>query len=135
LFIFLLIRISIGLSVFGFISNEYKPIAIQSRSSIHNIWSAIQWGITKVIFDYSILPNKNSFKNLNFCLNLKQRIFDSFRDKNIFDEKKRKIFVKNDFFSDEKKEFFLSFLKLFKKSFIFDLLTCGHLLKPFTTVK
>jgi hypothetical protein len=32
-FLFSLLRISIGLSVFGFVANEYKQIAIQSLST------------------------------------------------------------------------------------------------------
>jgi hypothetical protein len=48
-FIFGLLRISIGLSVFGFIANEYQQRAIWLLSTIHNIWSAIWWAITKVI--------------------------------------------------------------------------------------
>ncbi len=41
LFIFGLLRISIGLSVFGFVANEYQQRAIRLLSTIHNIWSAI----------------------------------------------------------------------------------------------
>jgi len=52
-----LIQISIGLAVFGFVGNEYKQRAIQLHSTIHNIWSAIQWAITNVILNYSPLPN------------------------------------------------------------------------------
>jgi hypothetical protein len=48
--------ISIGLLVFGFVANEYKWIAIQLLLTIHNIWSAIQLMIIKVILDYSPLP-------------------------------------------------------------------------------
>jgi hypothetical protein len=39
---------SIGLSVFGFIANEYKQIANQSLSAIPNTWSNIRWTIPKV---------------------------------------------------------------------------------------
>jgi hypothetical protein len=35
-------RIFIGLSVFGFVANEYKQIAIWLHSTIHNICSAIK---------------------------------------------------------------------------------------------
>ncbi len=45
----------IGLSVFGFIANEYKQRAIQSHLTICNIWSAFRWAITKVILNYSPL--------------------------------------------------------------------------------
>ncbi len=54
--IFSLLRISIGLSVFGFIVNEYKRITIRSLSTIRNIRSGIRWAITKVILNYSPLP-------------------------------------------------------------------------------
>ncbi len=37
-----LIQISIGLSVFGFIANEYKQIAIQLHLTIRNIQSVIR---------------------------------------------------------------------------------------------
>ncbi len=47
-FIFGLIWISIGLSVFRFIAYEYKWRAI---------WSAIRWAIMKVILNYLPLPN------------------------------------------------------------------------------
>jgi hypothetical protein len=36
-----LIRISIGLSVFGFIANSYNQKAIMLHLTIHNIWSPI----------------------------------------------------------------------------------------------
>jgi hypothetical protein len=49
--------ISIGLSVFRFVANEYQWIAIQLLSTIHNIRSAIRWAVTKVILNYSCLPN------------------------------------------------------------------------------
>ncbi len=52
LFIFGLIQISISLSVFGFIANENKRIAIKLHLTISNIWSAIWWAITKVILNY-----------------------------------------------------------------------------------
>ncbi len=45
------------LSIFGFFANEYKQIAIQIHSTIHNIWSAIWWAIMKVILNYSLLPS------------------------------------------------------------------------------
>jgi hypothetical protein len=54
--IFGLLWLSIGLSVFGFIANEYKQITIHSLSTIHNIWSGIRWVITKVILNYLPLP-------------------------------------------------------------------------------
>jgi ABC-type sugar transport system permease subunit len=65
-FIFSLLRISIGLSVFGFIANKYKRIAIQLLSTIRNIQSAIQWAIMKVILNYSLLPTSNPF--MHSCL-------------------------------------------------------------------
>ncbi len=52
-FIFGLIWISIGLSVFRFIANKYKQRAIWLHLTIHNIWSPIWWVITKVILNYS----------------------------------------------------------------------------------
>ncbi len=55
-FIFGLLQISIGLSVFRFTANEYKLIAIQLFSTICNIQSAIWWAITKVILNYLPLP-------------------------------------------------------------------------------
>ena len=58
-FIFGLIQISIGLSVFGFVANDYKQIAIRLHLTIRNIRSAIGWAITKIILNYSCLPNKN----------------------------------------------------------------------------
>ncbi len=51
-----LIQISIGLSVFGFVANEYKRITIRSLSTIRNILSGIQWAIMKVFLNYSLLP-------------------------------------------------------------------------------
>ncbi len=51
------LQISIGLSVFGFIANEYKWIAICSLSTIRNIRLGIRWAITKVILNYLPLPN------------------------------------------------------------------------------
>jgi hypothetical protein len=53
-------QISIGLSVFRFVANEYKRIAIWLHSTTCNIRSAIWWAITKVILNYSPLP---SFKH------------------------------------------------------------------------
>ena len=41
-FIFSLLRISIGLSVFGFVDNEYQRRAIRLLLTIHNIQSAIR---------------------------------------------------------------------------------------------
>ncbi len=58
-FIFRLLRISIGLSVFGFVANEYQQRAIRLLSTIRNIWSAIWWVIPKVILNYSRLPRLN----------------------------------------------------------------------------
>ena len=40
--IFGLLQISIGLSVFGFVANKYKRIAIRSLSTIRNIRSGIR---------------------------------------------------------------------------------------------
>ncbi len=54
--IFGLLQISIGLSVFGFVANEYKWITIHSLLTICNIWSGIWWEITKVILNYLPLP-------------------------------------------------------------------------------
>jgi hypothetical protein len=51
-----LLQISIGLSVFGFVANEYKRITIRSLLTIHNIWSGIRWAIMKVILNYLLLP-------------------------------------------------------------------------------
>ena len=47
---------SIGLSVFRFVANKYKWIAIWLHLTIHNIGSAIQWAVTKVFLNYSLLP-------------------------------------------------------------------------------
>jgi len=58
--IFGLLRISIGLSVFGFVANEYKRITICSLSNIRNIWSGIRWAKPKVILNYSTLPKKEN---------------------------------------------------------------------------
>ncbi len=55
-FIFGLLRITIGISIFGFIANEYQRRAIWLLLTIHNIWSAIRWAIPKVILNYSRLP-------------------------------------------------------------------------------
>ncbi len=41
-FIFGLLQIFIGLSVFGFVANEYQRRAIWSLSTIRKIWSAIR---------------------------------------------------------------------------------------------
>ena len=40
-FLFGLLQISIGLSVFGFVANEYQQRPIWLLSTIRNIWSAI----------------------------------------------------------------------------------------------
>ena len=42
-FIFGLLWISFGLSVFGFVADKYKWIAIHLLLTIHNIQSAIRW--------------------------------------------------------------------------------------------
>jgi len=42
LFIFGLLRIFIGLSIFGFVANKYQRRAIRLLSTIRNIWQAIQ---------------------------------------------------------------------------------------------
>ncbi len=55
-FIFGLLRISIGLSVFRFVANEYHRRAIWLLSAICNIRSAIRWVIPKVILNYLRLP-------------------------------------------------------------------------------
>jgi len=64
-FIFGLLRISIGLLVFGFVANEYQWRAIWLLSTIRNIRSAIWWVIPKVILNYSRLP---SWLNIYACL-------------------------------------------------------------------
>ncbi len=48
---------SIGLSVFRFVANKYKWIAIWLHLTIRNIRSAIRWAIMKVILNYLPLPN------------------------------------------------------------------------------
>jgi hypothetical protein len=58
-FIFGLLRISIGLSVFGFVANKYQWRAIWLLLTIHYIWSDIWWAIPKVILNYSRLPKSN----------------------------------------------------------------------------
>jgi hypothetical protein len=60
-FIFGLIWISIGLSVFGFVANKYKRRAIQLHLTICNIQSAIWWAIMKVItiHHYLVLSQGN----------------------------------------------------------------------------
>ncbi len=62
-FIFGLLRISIGLSVFGFIANEYQWRAIQLLSTIHNIRSAIWWAILNLILNYSRILISKCLKN------------------------------------------------------------------------
>jgi hypothetical protein len=57
LFIFSLLRISIGLSVFRFVANKYPQRAIRLLTTIHNIRSAIRWVMLKVILNYSPLPS------------------------------------------------------------------------------
>jgi len=47
-----LIHISIGLSVFRFVANEYKQKAIRLHSTVCNIQSAIPWEIVKVNLNY-----------------------------------------------------------------------------------
>ncbi len=59
-FILGLLWISIGLSVFRFIANEYKWIAIRSLLTIHNIWSGIRWTNPKVKKHYFPLPKWNN---------------------------------------------------------------------------
>ncbi len=62
-FIFGLLRIFIGLSVFGFVANKYQQIAIWLLSTICTFRSASRWVIRKVILNHSHLPiqNKNIF--------------------------------------------------------------------------
>ncbi len=55
-FIFGLLRISIVLSVFRFVSNKYQWRAIWLLLTIRNIRSAIWWSIPKVILNYLRLP-------------------------------------------------------------------------------
>ena len=57
LFIFGLLQISIDLSVFRFVANEYQWRAIWLLLTICNIQSAIWWAILKVILNYSHLPS------------------------------------------------------------------------------
>jgi hypothetical protein len=59
-FIISLLQISIGLSVFRFIANEYQWRAIWLLSTIRNIWSAIRWVIPKVILNYSRILSYDS---------------------------------------------------------------------------
>ncbi len=59
-FIFGQLQISIGLSVFGFVANEYQQRAIWLLSTIRNIRSAIRWAILKVILNYLCIPNNDS---------------------------------------------------------------------------
>ncbi len=57
--LFIYIRLTLNiywLSVFRFVANEYKPIAIQLLSTIRNIWSAIWWAKMKVILNYLPFP-------------------------------------------------------------------------------
>jgi hypothetical protein len=56
-FIFGLLWISIGLSVFRFVANEYKQIAIQPLLTIRDIRSGIRWTNLKVKNHYSPLLN------------------------------------------------------------------------------
>ena len=70
-FILSLIWISIVLSVFRFVANEYKWLAIQLHSTIRNILSAIQWAITKVILNYLPLPRNYKV----FRKKYKQQVF------------------------------------------------------------
>ncbi len=58
--IFGLLRISIALSVFGFVANKYKRITIRSLSTIRNIRSGIRWAKPKVILNYSMLTTSNN---------------------------------------------------------------------------
>ncbi len=76
-FIFGLLRISIGLSIFGFVANEYQWRAIRLILTIHNIRSAIRWAIPKVILNYLCIPSKyqlslsfarRQFGTLDFCV-------------------------------------------------------------------
>jgi hypothetical protein len=83
LFIFGLLQISIGLSVFGFVANEYKQIAIRLLSTICNIRSAIQWAIMKVILNYSPLPRINS------CVELMSQSYKTFFGVNFWRKKIR----------------------------------------------
>jgi hypothetical protein len=59
-FIFGLLWISIGLSVFGFVGYKYQQIAIQLLLTIRNILWATLWAI-KVILKYLPLPILNHF--------------------------------------------------------------------------
>ncbi len=69
-FIFGLLQISIGLSLFRLVANEYQWRAIRLLLTIRNIRSAIRWVIPKVILNYSrmlICPYKN-FSALPYIL-------------------------------------------------------------------
>ncbi len=63
-FIFGLLRISIGLSVFGFVANKYQRRAIRLLLIICNIWSAIRWAIPKVILNYSRIITSDNWQFL-----------------------------------------------------------------------
>jgi hypothetical protein len=58
--IFGLLQISISLSVFRFIANEYKRITIHSLLTIRKIRSGIRWTKMKVILNYSMLPSSQT---------------------------------------------------------------------------
>jgi len=77
-YIFSLLQIFIGSSVFGFIANEYKRIAICSLLTIRNIWSGIQWAKPKVILNYSMLPNWHQLINFGTFWDTKIENFKCF---------------------------------------------------------
>ena len=68
LFIFGLLQISIGLSVFRFVANKYKQISIQALSTIHNIQSDIWWMMMKIKnnnLPWLISKSKQKFLNIS----------------------------------------------------------------------
>ncbi len=69
-FIFGLLQISIGLSVLGFVANEYKWTAIRSLSTIRNIRSGIRWTNPKVKKHYSPLLSLLHHRNAVFKIAL-----------------------------------------------------------------
>jgi len=79
--LFGLLRISIGLSVFGFVANEYQRRAIRLLLTIRNIRSAIRWAIPKVILNYSrilisFIEKPNCMKKHIVCPSHEQDSFE-----------------------------------------------------------
>ncbi len=75
--IYWFLRISIGLSVFRWVANEYQRIAIRLLLTIHNIWSAIWWAIMKVILNYLHLPRNYTLQHYFLNLIWKIRLQDN----------------------------------------------------------